>query len=73
MLQQRGAAIVGAADLSEVPTPARHGLPRAVSIAVALDPRIISDIADGPTEAYCREYDRANAQLDELAGSWPAL
>ena len=67
MLKQRGAALVGFADLAAVDEETRQGFPRAVSAALALDPGIIAGITDGPTEAYCGEYDRANALLGELA------
>jgi epoxyqueuosine reductase len=65
-LLERGAALVGFADLEELPAIVRRGLPRALSIAVALDPSIIAGIAGGPTAAYCAEYDRANGLLAEL-------
>lgn len=66
-LLRRGAALVGFADIGAVDAGTRQGFPFAVSIAVPLTPRIIAEIADGPTEKYCGEYDRANAFLNELA------
>jgi len=42
------------------------GLPRAVSIAVALDPAIIREISSGPTREYFAEYERVNRLLTEL-------
>jgi len=62
-----GAAKVGFADLSGLPVELRAGLPRAVSIAVALDPAIVADLTAGPTVAYHAEYDRVNALLASLA------
>ena len=41
------------------------GLPRAVSIAAALDPAIVRGISEGPTREYFAEYKRVN---DLLAG-----
>lgn len=67
MLLRRGAALVGFADLAEIPPEARQGFPRAVSIAVALDPHIIAGIRRGPTREYLAEYHRANALLGNLA------
>ncbi len=61
-----GAALVAAADLTPVPAEARRGLPRAVSIAMALEPEIVAAIASGPTPAYAVEYGRLNRRLDEL-------
>jgi len=66
-LKLSGAALVGFGDLSGLPMNARSSLPRAVSIAVALDPSIVAGLVSGPTTAYHAEYDRANAVLAELA------
>lgn len=43
-----------------------HGLPRAVSIAAALDPAVIQGISQGPTREYFAEYKRANELLADL-------
>ncbi|MBC7258423.1 MAG: epoxyqueuosine reductase [Chloroflexi bacterium] len=67
LLLRRGAALVGFADLAEIPPEARKGFPRAVSIAVALDPAVVAGIRHGPTRAYLQEYHRANALLGNLA------
>jgi len=58
--------MVGFADLSPLASETRQGLPVGVSIAVALDPGIVSRIEDGPTREYEAEYCRLNALLDEL-------
>jgi epoxyqueuosine reductase QueG len=65
-LYARGAALVGFADLTALPAMDREGLPRGISIAVALDPAIVAGIVAGPTPAYHREYGRVNALLAEL-------
>lgn len=67
LLLRRGAGLVGFADLAEIPAHVRQGLPRAVSIGVPLNPRIIAGIRHGPTREYLAEYHRANALLGELA------
>lgn len=67
LLKSRGAALVAYADLASIPAAARLGFPRGISVAVALDARIVSDIAEGPTREYFDEYERANALLDSLA------
>jgi epoxyqueuosine reductase len=67
ILTDHGAALVGFADLTVLSSEARQGLPRGVSIAVALGPVIVAGIAAGPTAAYHAEYNRANALLDDLA------
>jgi len=69
MLLEKGAALVGYADLCQVPAEARLGLPRGVSIAVALEPRIMRGIEGGPTPEYLDLYHRANAFLNELAAA----
>lgn len=67
ILLEEGAALVGFADMTAVPAEDRREMPRALSIAVALDPGIIGLIAKGPTQEYFREYSRANALLSSLA------
>jgi len=42
--------------------------PRPISIAVALDPRVIEEVRDGPTSEYYTEYNRVNCALNEIAG-----
>jgi len=66
-LLERGAVLVGFADLSGIPEDARRSMPRAVSIAVPVKPEIAAEIMDGPTPQYKAEYDRLNGLLGELA------
>ena len=65
-LLSAGAALVGFADMRQVPASARQDLPRAISIAVELDPAIVAAIRSGPTEDYVGEYNRRNQQLARL-------
>jgi epoxyqueuosine reductase len=65
-LLDKGASLVGFADLIQIPAEVRHSLRFAVSIGVALDASIIADIRNGPTQEYCSEYRRANALLSDL-------
>jgi epoxyqueuosine reductase QueG len=67
MLIENGAALVGFADMTAVPAEDRKDMGRALSIAVALSPGIISRITKGPTKEYFREYRRVNALLSELS------
>ena len=67
MLTSAGAGLVGAADLRSIPGRDRPDLPVGVSIVVALTPRIIAGISNGPTHEYEGEYNRSNALLTELA------
>jgi epoxyqueuosine reductase len=66
-LTTNGASLVGFADLSEIPAGNRRFFPYGISIVLALDPRKVKDIGNGPALEYYQEYRRANAQLDELA------
>ena len=66
MLKEGGADLVGFADVSMLPGQATGGLPRAVSIVVALDPEIVRAISDGPTRQYYAEYQRVNDLLATL-------
>jgi epoxyqueuosine reductase len=65
-LRFRGADLVAFADLSGIPPDVRYALPFGISIAVALNPKIIAGIQDGPTKEYYDEYHRANRLLDSL-------
>jgi epoxyqueuosine reductase len=66
-LRDNGADLVGFADISELPAEKTGGLPRAISIGVALDPAIVQEIGNGPTPRYFAEYTRLNQLLGELA------
>ena len=65
-LTSHGASLVGFADLSEIDAATRDGFPFGISIAIALDPKIMSDVKEGPTAAYYAEYKRLNGLLDNL-------
>ncbi len=67
VLLESGAALVGFADMTAIPPEDRKGMDGALSIAVALNPAIVSRIPQGPTKEYFREYQRANALLSELS------
>lgn len=73
LLTSRGAALVGFADLRDVPAEVRQGLQFGVSFAVALDPAVISGLAGGPTKSYYAEYTRVNGWLARLAGEAAAF
>lgn len=65
-LIEKGASIVGFADLKDIPESQREGYRYGISIAVALKPFIITGIENGPTKDYYDEYIRVNKLLDEL-------
>jgi epoxyqueuosine reductase QueG len=66
-LSRRGAAVVGFADLAELPPNVREGLPVGVSVAVKYPDGIIQGIADLPTAEYFAWYNKLNDLLDSLA------
>ncbi len=57
-----GASLVSFADIRELAP-----WPRAISIALALDPVILKGVKNGPTPEYYKEYLRANTTLNEIA------
>jgi epoxyqueuosine reductase QueG len=67
-LLEKGACLVGYANVSDLAHEAVIGLKNAVSIAVALNPSIIREISKGPTKHYYKEYNRANNLLADLCG-----
>ncbi len=67
-LLEKGACLVGYADISDVVFEAVASLEKAVSIAVALNPSVICEISKGPTKRYYKEYNRANNLLADLCG-----
>lgn len=63
-LIREGASLVGFADLKGIsPEP---DMPFGISIAYALDPKVISKIISGPTSEYAALYRKANEALDML-------
>ena len=66
LLMNKGASLVGFADLSMLPPEPRMHMDSALWIAVALDPRVVDDIASGPTKLYEIEYHKKNQLLVEL-------
>jgi len=65
-LKSNGASLVGFADLGEMASASRDGFPFGVSIAVALDGQIVSEIIEGPTRRYYDEVYRVNDRLNSL-------
>ena len=65
-LISQGASLVGFADLQELPSKDRDGLPFGISFAVALDPDIIAGISDGPTKEYMENLGRVDNLLQEI-------
>jgi len=67
LLQSNGASAVGIADMQGVVPSSWSNCTIGISIGVALDTHIISEINDGPTELYYAEYKRVNHILNKLS------
>ena len=66
MSRENGAELVGFADIADLPVDMAGGFPAAVSIAIRLDPLVLSEISNGPTQSYYREYIRVNELIGKL-------
>jgi epoxyqueuosine reductase QueG len=55
--------------MSVLPADVRGSMESAISIAAALDVSVISEISEGPTQRYYREYKRVNEFLSRLCAS----
>jgi len=65
-LKAAGATLVAFADITDMAEDIRQGMPRAVSIAIAVTPSIMAQVVNGPTQEYDAEYVRLNALVDLL-------
>ena len=65
-LKKKGADLVSACDLRELPKDGRNGLDTGIAMAVKLDAQVVVGIASGPTAEYHAEYDRVNLLLQSL-------
>jgi epoxyqueuosine reductase QueG len=68
-LQANGADLVGYANLQEIALDVRDEFPFGISIAIALNPKIILEINEGPTQSYVEECKRADNLLSALGQS----
>ncbi len=66
-LTEKGASLVGFADLRQLEYPTLIGLQYGVSIAIAMTPSIVRGISAGVTLEYYAEYNQLNNKLQELA------
>lgn len=62
----RGASIVGFADLSVIPKQDRRRFNYGIIIGVALNPRVVSLIKNGPIQEYYNEGERVDKLLNAL-------
>ena len=66
-LSRLGADLVGFADLSELPTETRSGLPVGLSVGVGVPRDIVGGITEAPTPEYWAYYNSGQENLDKLA------
>jgi epoxyqueuosine reductase len=71
-LRQAGVDLWGVAA-NDPPLPLAPALPRAISIAMRLQPAIIARVTDGPTADYLNDYHHLNLTLDQVTESLVAL
>lgn len=57
-----GADLIGVADISGLKMP----FPRAISVAVALNPEIVETLSEGPSLRYQDEYTSVNGRIDDI-------
>ncbi|BEQ16370.1 4Fe-4S double cluster binding domain-containing protein [Desulfoferula mesophila] len=68
LLRQHGVALWGVADLSGL-VPARLGdYPRAVSLALSMEPGVMASIRQGPNQTYTELYEATNQRLNRICG-----
>lgn len=59
---------MGVADLSGL-VPARLGdYPRAVSLALSMEPGVMASIRQGPNQTYTELYEATNQRLNRICG-----
>jgi epoxyqueuosine reductase len=71
-LRQAGVHLWGVAH-NDPPLPLAPALPRAISLAMRLQPVALTGVEKGPTTAYLDEYRRLNLSLDQIAESLVGL
>jgi epoxyqueuosine reductase len=71
-LRQAGVDFWGVAA-NDPPLPLAPPLPRAISIAMRLQPAVVADVVDGPTTAYLDDYRRLNLTLNQVTESLVAM
>ena len=67
ILFDKGASLVGFADLRDLPEKVRVNLNYGISIGIRLNPKIIEGIQEGPNKQYQEEYLQVNQLLDQIA------
>ena len=70
-MDSKGVILWGCADLTPFETPQDergNSFPRAVSLALPMDPAIMQSIRQGPNHAYAAEYSRVNAEINRISG-----
>jgi len=66
LLYKNGASLIGFANLKDLNLYGRYNMNYGISIVVALNPKIVNEIINGPTKEYQEEYWSVNKLLDKL-------
>ena len=72
LMQKKGVSLWGVADLSDFSTPpdeTGQSFPVGISLAVPVNPVIMSGLKNGPSGEYWDEYRRINERLDQICMS----
>ena len=71
LLLSEGATVVGFADITELPDYQTKGYPYGIALGIALNPRIVKEIPDGPFMDYYNLYievsDKLNCLTEKLS------
>jgi epoxyqueuosine reductase len=67
LILKAGASIVGFADITSLPKESRNNLPSGIAIGIALNPKIVTKIPQGPFMDYIDEYTNTTKKLDEIS------
>lgn len=65
-LSYLGVSLVGFADLNDIDTTLFNNMKYGISIGIAINPNIINEISEKPTEEYYEEFIRLNTKLDTI-------
>jgi hypothetical protein len=68
IFRQAEAALWGYADVGGLPRDELARFPRAVSLALSMDPQTMVTVSEGPNQTYADLYAAINQRLDEMAG-----
>jgi len=69
LLYKNEATLIGFANLKDLNLYGRYNMNYGISIVVALNPKIVNEIVNGPTKEYQEEYWNVNKILNKLSST----